>query len=397
MKFNILKLLIPFLLLFNIVYANEIYDKNNQTLDLYGNLNVYDIFSKKNNKPVKHNKQYNFDLGLKGTTKINNVLKAFGQFEYTIQINKTESQPNYPIIHLGFLGLQYYNTTISYGRNYGILYDAISYINKFPILNDGIYYFNDNFMFGRSNNLTTYRNNNFFGLIDGLNIAFQYQGNNEFSKKEQNGEGWGSSIEYNLGCGINIIGSYFSSYSTPDIHNKSLFYKFNFGKNIKNKKVKIKDNNKDNNKDNRNNNKDNNNNMSNAYALGIKYNKENIYLSTVFSATNHSMRYLAHNQFLLANQTKSLEILGQYYFNKNLKASISYLQSQGDNIPAGTDYPSGRIDLAKYLTIGTSYSLGKNFLAYVGYKINLLNLTDYVISTYIPNDDMIGCGLTYHF
>ncbi|QJC28247.1 porin [Enterobacteriaceae endosymbiont of Plateumaris braccata] len=387
MKFNILKLLIPFLLLFNTVYANEIYDKKDHTLDLYGNLNVYDVFAKKNNKPVKHNRQYNFDLGLKGTTKINSDLKAFGQFEYTIKINKTESQTNYPIIHLGFLGLQYYNTTISYGRNYGILYDTISYINKFPVLNDGIYYFNDNFMFGRANNLITYRNKNFFGLVNGLNVALQYQGNNDFSKKiEQNGEGWGSSIEYNLGFGINIIGSYFSSYRTPSIHNKSLFHKFFLDKDEKNKKIKIEPDDKKISNDN-----------ANAYALGIKYNKENIYLSTVFSETNHSMKYIANNNILLANQTKSLEILGQYTFNDNVKASISYLQSQGYNIPAGIDYPAGRIDLAKYLTIGTTYSLGKNFLAYVGYKINFLNLTDYVVSTYIPHDDMVGCGLTYHF
>ncbi|QJC29140.1 porin [Enterobacteriaceae endosymbiont of Plateumaris rustica] len=379
MKFNILKILIPFLLLFNIVYANEIYNKNNQTLDLYGNLNVNNIFFKKNVKSIKNDEKYNFDLGLKGTTIINNYLKAFGQFEYTIQINKPESNPHYPIIHLGFLGLQFYDMSISYGRNYGILYDTISYIDKFPILNEGIYYFNDNFMFGRANNLTTYRNKNFFGLIDGLNIALQYQGNNNFSKIEQNGEGWGSSIEYNLGCGINIIGSYFSSYSNPN-PNKLLFHNSFFSK--KNKQEKKKSNNKK---------------MSNAYALGIKYNKKNIYLSTVFSETNNSIRYVANDDLLLANKTKSLEILGQYTFNNNIKASISYLQSQGYNIPPGDDYPSGRIDLAKYLNIGTSYSFGKNLLAYLGYKINLLNNTDYVVSAYIPNNNMIGCGLTYYF
>ncbi|QJC30025.1 porin [Enterobacteriaceae endosymbiont of Plateumaris sericea] len=391
MKFNILKIFIPFLLLFNIVYANEIYNKNDQTLDLYGNLDVNNIITKKEAKSTKSVEKYNFDLGLKGTTIISNNFKAFGQVEYTIQINKPESSTNYPIIHLGFLGLQYNDITISYGRNYGILYDTISYIKKFPMFDKAIYYTNDSFMFGRANNLTTYRNNNFFGF-DGLNIALQYQGNNNFNKIEQNGQGWGTSIEYNLGFGINVIGSYFSSYSNPDPN--SSFAKYFYGNSYFSKKNKL---NKFKKPEKKLKKVHNNKKMSNAYALGIKYNKKNIYLSTVFSETNNSVRYHTNYEYLLANKTKSLEILGQYTFNDNIKASISYLQSQGYNIPPGVDYAAGQIDLAKYLTIGTTYSFSKNFLAYLGYKISLLNDTDYVLSGRIPNKNMFGLGLTYHF
>ncbi|QJC29587.1 porin [Enterobacteriaceae endosymbiont of Plateumaris pusilla] len=401
MKFNILKILIPFLLLFNIVYADEIYNKNNQTLDLYGNLNVKNIISKKKAKSTKSVEKYNFDLGLKGTSIINDNLKAFGQFEYTIQINelksgiktnKPEFNVRYPIIlQLGFLGLQYNGMTISYGRNYGILYDTTSYIKKFPIFDEEVYYTNDHFMFAKANNLTTYRNNNFLGL-DGLNIALQYQGNNNFNKLEQNGPGWGTSIEYNLGFGINIIGSYFSSYSNPDPNSsfaKYFFFHPYFKKiDKKHKKIKLVQKFKK---------KDDNKKLSNAYALGIKYNKKNIYLSTVFSETNNSVRYNHNDDYLLANKTKSLEFLGQYTFNDNIQASISYLQSQGYNIPPGSDFPAGKIDLAKYLTIGTSYSFSKNFLAYLGYKISLLNNTEYVQSSRIPNKNMIGLGLTYYF
>ena len=31
-------------------------------------------------------------------------------------------------------------------------------------------------MTGRTNGVATYRNNNFFGLVDGLNFALQYRG-----------------------------------------------------------------------------------------------------------------------------------------------------------------------------------------------------------------------------
>lgn len=39
-------------------------------------------------------------------------------------------------------------------------------------------------MTGRANGVLTYRNNDFFGLVDGLNIALQYQGKNDGLSKE---------------------------------------------------------------------------------------------------------------------------------------------------------------------------------------------------------------------
>lgn len=37
----------------------------------------------------------------------------------------------------------------------------------------------DVYMTGRTNGVATYRNSDFFGLVDGLHFALQYQGNNE--------------------------------------------------------------------------------------------------------------------------------------------------------------------------------------------------------------------------
>ncbi len=39
-------------------------------------------------------------------------------------------------------------------------------------------YGSDNFMQQRGNGFATYRNTDFFGLVDGLNFAVQYQGKN---------------------------------------------------------------------------------------------------------------------------------------------------------------------------------------------------------------------------
>ena len=38
------------------------------------------------------------------------------------------------------------------------------------------YSYTDNYMTARSNGLATYRNRDFFGLVEGLNLALQYQG-----------------------------------------------------------------------------------------------------------------------------------------------------------------------------------------------------------------------------
>ncbi|VTP65078.1 Porin OmpN [Serratia rubidaea] len=58
--------------------------------------------------------------------------------------------------------------------------------------------------------MLTYRNNDFFGLVDGLNFALQYQGKNDSATESnngrdvlaQNGDGYGMSATYDLGYGI---------------------------------------------------------------------------------------------------------------------------------------------------------------------------------------------------
>ncbi len=45
-----------------------------------------------------------------------------------------------------------------------------------PVFGGDSYTWTDNYMVGRTNGVATYRNNDFFGLVDGLNFALQYQG-----------------------------------------------------------------------------------------------------------------------------------------------------------------------------------------------------------------------------
>ncbi len=54
----------------------------------------------------------------------------------------------------------------------------------------------DNFMTGRANGVATYRNTDFFGLVNGLNFAVQYQGNNEGASNGQEGTNNGRDVRH---------------------------------------------------------------------------------------------------------------------------------------------------------------------------------------------------------
>jgi outer membrane protein N len=69
--------------------------------------------------------------------------------------------------------------SFDYGRNYGVLYDVEGWTDMLPEFGGDSYTYADNFMTGRANGVATYRNSDFFGLVEGLNFALQYQGKNE--------------------------------------------------------------------------------------------------------------------------------------------------------------------------------------------------------------------------
>ncbi|QJC32947.1 porin [Enterobacteriaceae endosymbiont of Donacia semicuprea] len=383
MKFNIFKILIPFVLSISVVNASEIYNNNGQKIDLYGFLELKNSVSKNN---VKVSEKYrdtasNVILGIKGVTHIFDDIYGYAQLEYSLPINEVETSKNiHPSIHLGFIGIifNHGNNSIDYGRNYGILYDVTSYMKKNSFFEKNFMYDkNDYFMFGRTNNLLTYRNRNFFGLMKGLDFALQYKNsdqnydNNNKNYLENNRKGWGTSISYKLGnTGVSISGAYFNFLN---IINKDKKVFSNADKNFNNKNKDI-----------------------NTYSIGAKYQKNNIYLAAVFSGSYNGLKYMDYYENLFAHKIKNLEIVGQYKFDDNLRTTISYTQSQGYDIPPGVNYAGGNIDLSKYILINTIYKFSKNFSAYVGYRISLLS-NEYIKSNRIFNGNLLGIGITYNF
>lgn len=175
MKRNILAVVIPALLAAGAANAAEVYNKDGNKLDLYGKVDGLHYFS--DDKGSDGDQSY-ARFGFKGETQISDQLAGYGQWEYNIKVNNTESNGSSKnATRLGFAGLKFGDAgSIDYGRNYGVIYDVEAWTDMLPEFGGDSYTNTDNFMTGRTNGVATYRNNNFFGLVDGLNIAAQYQG-----------------------------------------------------------------------------------------------------------------------------------------------------------------------------------------------------------------------------
>jgi len=364
MKRNILAVVIPALLAAGAANAAEIYNKDGNKLDLYGKVDARHSFS--DNASDDGDKTY-VRFGFKGETQITDQLTGYGQWEYNIQANNTEGgdAQDGNKTRLGFAGLKFGDAgSFDYGRNYGVIYDAMSYTDQLPVFGDDtLYQDNDNFMIGRSSGLATYRNSNFFGLVQGLSFAAQYQGKNEGSRDPlaQNGDGWGTSVAYDTGMGVSAVGSYFSSDRTN---------------------AQIADGNGD---------------KADAYGFGLKYDANNVYLAAFYGESRNTTAY-GSTARQVANKTQNFEVVAQYQFDFGLRPSIAYLQSKGKqlngNTANGATFAGGDADLVKYIEVGTYYYFNKNMSTYVDYQINQLDDNN---ALGLNTDDTVAVGLVYQF
>ena len=175
MKRKVLAILVPALLVAGAANAAEIYNKNGNKLDFYGKMVGEHIMTHDGGNNNSDDTSY-ARFGVKGETQISSELTGYGQFEYNIKADKPEGQQG-SATRLAFAGLKFSDYgSFDYGRNYGVVYDAAGYSDMLVEWGgDGLVY-TDNFMTGRTNGVATYRNTDFFGMVDGLNFALQYQG-----------------------------------------------------------------------------------------------------------------------------------------------------------------------------------------------------------------------------
>ncbi|EEQ05319.1 Outer membrane protein F [Yersinia bercovieri ATCC 43970] len=373
MKRNILAVVIPALLAAGAANAAEIYNKDGNKLDLYGKVDARHQFS--DNKGQDGDETY-VRFGFKGETQITSQLTGYGQWEYNVQANHAESQGDKGNkTRLGFAGLKFAEFgSLDYGRNYGVIYDVNAWTDMLPVFGGDSISNSDNYMTGRSTGLATYRNTNFFGLVDGLNFALQYQGKNEDGRdgstttggittfnnlKDQNGDGFGISSTYDIGYGVNF-GAGFSSSNRTDEQKR-----FSTAPGEK----------------------------AQAWNVGAKYDANNVYLAVMYAETQNMTPYGDAND-TIANKTRDIEITAQYQFDFGLRPSLGYVQSKGKDLD---DAAGDNHDLVKYVSVGTYYAFNKNMTTYVDYKINLMDKDAFTEANGLLTDDVVGVGLVYQF
>ena len=375
MKVKVLSLLVPALLVAGAANAAEIYNKDGNKLDLYGKVDGLNYFS--DDSSADGDQTY-VRMGFKGETQVNDQITGYGQWEYNVQANDSESASDQAWTRLAFAGLRVGDAgSFDYGRNYGVIYDVTSWTDVLPEFG-GDTYGADNFMQSRANGVATYRNTDFFGLVDGLNFALQYQGKNGSVSGEnvggrsllkQNGDGYGASVTYDLGEGFGIGGAMSTSKRSADQNAAGVYGEGDH---------------------------------ADVYSGGLKYDANNIYLAAQYSQTYNATRFGTSNgsnpttAFGFADKAQNFEVVAQYQFDFGLRPSIAYLQSRGKDISNGaTNF--GDQDLLKYVDVGATYYFNKNMSTYVDYKINLLDDNTFTDQAGISTDDVVALGVVYQF
>lgn len=333
------------------VQAAEIYNKDGNKLDVYGKVKAMHYMS---DNASKDGDQSYIRFGFKGETQINDQLTGYGRWEAEFAGNKAESDTAQQKTRLAFAGLKYKDLgSFDYGRNLGALYDVEAWTDMFPEFGGDSSAQTDNFMTKRASGLATYRNTDFFGVIDGLNLTLQYQGKNENRDvKKQNGDGFGTSLTYDFGGSDFAISG---AYTNSDRTNEQNLQSRGTGK------------------------------RAEAWATGLKYDANNIYLATFYSET----RKMTPITGGFANKTQNFEAVAQYQFDFGLRPSLGYALSKGKDIEG-----IGDEDLVNYIDVGATYYFNKNMSAFVDYKINQLD-SDNKLN--INNDDIVAVGMTYQF
>ena len=385
MNRKVLALIIPALLAAGAAHAAEIYNKDGNKLDLYGKVDGLHYFSSDSGSDGD---QSYVRFGFKGETQINDMLTGYGQWEYNVQANNPEStadDANQAWTRLGFAGLKFAEYgSFDYGRNYGVLYDVEGWTDMLPEFGGDSYTRSDNFMTSRANGVATYRNNDFFGLVDGLNFALQYQGKNENpgsgegtnngdrSMRNANGDGFGISTSYDLGMGVSVAAAYASSDRTNDQINAYDATSHQYA----------------------------NGDKADAWTTGLKYDANNIYLAAMYAETRNMTPYGSASSLNgggIANKTQNFEVTAQYQFDFGLRPAISYLQSKGKDLDLVNGGSTDK-ELVKYMDVGATYYFNKNMSTYVDYKINLLDGDDsFYANNGIGTDNVVGMGLVYQF
>ena len=159
-KSNMLAVVLQALFLSSAANAAEIYNKDNNKIDLYGRAVGLHYLS--DDKTIKGDQSY-LSFGLHSETLIKDQLTGYSQWEYNIQANDLthSNAKDGNKTRLGVVGMKLQNFgSLDYGKSYGVAYDGLAWTNVLPGF--GGDFSLDDTMTSRMAGVTTYRNNDFF-------------------------------------------------------------------------------------------------------------------------------------------------------------------------------------------------------------------------------------------
>jgi outer membrane pore protein F len=358
MKRTLLAAVMPLLLGLSTAQAAEIYNKDGNKLDLVGKINVSHLFSDDSSNDGETSSYTR--LGFKGETKITDQLTGYGFWQYQYSLSRSEGGSDSQTgnrTRLGYAGLKYGELgSLDYGRNYGLVYDALGYTDMLPFFGGDSGY-TDAFLSGRSTGVLTWRNKDFFGLVKGWNFAAQYEGKNDrtsysdIAVRRSNGDGFALSTSYDFDFGLSLVGAY-ASLDRTETQNAATR-----GHGDK----------------------------AQHWATAIKYDANQIYLATMYGQTQNATPISGG----FANKAVNFEAVAQYQFLNGFRPSLAYVSSKGKDIE-----DIGDADIFKYVSIGATYYFNKNMSTYAEYRINLLKDNN---PLGLATDDITVVGLVYQF
>jgi len=376
MKKSALAILTAALALSTAAQAAEVYNKDGNKLDFYGKVKAMRYMSDADTNASNNADKSYVRIGFKGQTQINDLLTGYGQWEYNFSASNSEGGADAQSgnkTRLGFAGLKMKDIgAIDYGRNYGVIYDVEAFTDMMPEFGATGYTRADTYMLTRGNSMLTYRNTDFFGLVDGLKFALQYQGKNDASSTRNgnvsNGDGYGASVSYQIIDGLTVNGAMSSSNRLIQTQKDAAF-----GSGDK----------------------------AEAWAPGLKYDANGVYLASTYAETRNMNPINSGATFTAANGTTSsvsgyvnklqnFEVVAQYQFDWGLRPSLAYVQTKAKDMENGI----GDADLYKFVDIGATYYFNKNMSTFVDYKVNLLN-DDNKLG--LNTDDIVAVGVMYQF
>ena len=212
MKRNLLAIAIPALLVAGTASASiEVWNKDGNKVDFYGRVYALNYITDRNNQTGEGDKT-TARFGMSGQTQITDGLSGYGRWEYEAKTGAdadNETRYAYAGLNFGDFG------SFDYGRNDGVLKTLTSYTDVLPEFggdasNNDIYA-----LTARTKAVATYRNSDFFGLVNGLRFAVQYADNGDNSSTQylnhhertahDSAEAWGSVIDWDvLDTGLSI-------------------------------------------------------------------------------------------------------------------------------------------------------------------------------------------------